>query len=84
MVPNPSRDGPPNQDAGRSPVDDWLASCQGIVLGDEWIAFVCGDPKLESVSSTVWKARKYDWAIVCKAGSGFARNGPPPTWLRAF
>lgn len=61
-----------------------LASCRGIVLGDEWIAFVCCDPKLASVSRIVWEARKNDSAIVCKAGSGFARNGPPPTWLRAF
>lgn len=31
---------------------------------------MCGDPKLASVSRTVWEARKNDSAIVCKAGSG--------------
>lgn len=37
---------------------------------------MCGDPKLASVSRIVWEARKNDSAIVCKAGSGFARRRP--------
>lgn len=39
---------------------------------------------MASVSRIVWEARKNDSAIVCKAGPGFARNWPSPTWLRAF
>ncbi|MGY4327593.1 hypothetical protein ACVWWG_002010 [Bradyrhizobium sp. LB7.2] len=61
-----------------------LPVAEALYLANEWIAFACGDPKLASVSRILWEARKNDSAIVCKAGSGFARNRPPPTWLRAF
>ncbi|WP_368509051.1 hypothetical protein [Bradyrhizobium lupini] len=69
------RAGPPHQDAGMSLVDNWLASCRENVIGDEWMAFVCGDLKPEPVNRTAWKRKRR----IRKAGSGSARNGPPPT-----
>lgn len=65
------RAGPPHQDAGMSLVDNWLASCRENVIGDEWMAFVCGDLKPEPVNRTAWKRKRR----IRKAGSGSAETG---------
>ncbi|WP_341850296.1 SMP-30/gluconolactonase/LRE family protein [Bradyrhizobium sp. WSM471] len=70
-----SRAGPPHQAAGMSVVDDWLASRRENVIGDEWMAFVCGDLKPEPVIALHGKRKRR----IRNAGSGSARNGPPPT-----
>lgn len=72
----PLRDGPPNQVAGRSPIDDWLASCRGIGLGDEWIAFVCGDPKLAALCGKHERTTRLSFVRLGRASPATGRRRP--------